>query len=528
MGAESVVPGGTRVGRRDFMRLLAASGGAGVAGIAAGSARRVSGLSTDPDAAATFTHGVMCGDPAPDGAVIWTRVQPVEGSQDVTLVWEVAEDTTFEHVVAGGSVEATTGSDHTAHVRVAGLNADGRFFYRFHADGSTSRTGCLRTAPAPGSSPDHLRLVFSSCQQRTRGTHYVSHTAIVAEEADFLVHLGDYIYVSDTGTLGVDDYRDVHRTFKSNPLLQDCHAALPCVTVWDDGEFHNGFDRTADAVRTAAARQAWFEYMPVMRDPAEPDRIHRTLPWGDLADIFLLDLRSYRDRAVDNVSSLHRAGAQMHAPDRRLLGDAQMDWLRHGLGTSGAAWHLIGQQYMIMPWRLLDLDAPWIRKLNAKLPRNAGIYAPTEDWDDYQADRKRLLGFLGQEGVENVVFMSGDLHLFFAGTLHEDYDTPMSPTVAFDFCTGSLTADPDPRTLLEPLPRDMAERLIHWAEDWTLAQNPYMAFTDLLNQGYVVVDVTPEETLVTFRTVDTFDPDAAAVTSARFRVGAGADRIERL
>lgn len=521
----SVVPAGTRVGRRDFIRLLAAAGaGTGILGatedspVAASSASR-----TQP-----FAEGIMCGDPVSDGAVIWTRAAPDDGPGDVEVLWEVAEDSSFDRVVAGGTTLATSGADRTVHVEVGGLRPDRWYHYRFHTSGVASRTGRLRTAPVAGSSPENLRLVFSSCQQRTPGTHYVSHRAITGEDADFFVHLGDYIYVSDSGTLALSDYREVHRLFKSDQLLQECHASLPCVAVWDDGEFHNGLDRTADSDRIAAGRQAWFEYMPVTRDAADPDRIHRSFPWGDLADIFMLDLRSYRDPAIREISSLHWPGRSMHDPTRSLLGETQMSWLTEGLTASVAAWRLVGQQYMIMPWRLLDLDTPWIRRLNAKWPRNAGLYAPTEDWDDYQADRRRLLSHIGGSGVSDVVFMSGDLHLFFAGTLHEDYDEPLSPTVGFDFCTGSLTADPDPRTLLAPLPADVAENLIHWAEDWTLAQNPYMAFVDLLHQGYVVVDLTPEECVVSFRTVDTFDPDAGARTRARFRVVSGSDRIERL
>ena len=50
------------------------------------------------------------------------------------------------------------------------------------------------------------------------------------------------------------------------------------------------------------------------------------------------------------------------------------------------------------------------------------------------------------------------------------------------------------------------------------ANNPYLKHVDLLNQGYAVVDVTPDELVVEFRVLDTFDPDAEPRTSARFRV----------
>jgi alkaline phosphatase D len=60
------------------------------------------------------------------------------------------------------------------------------------------------------------------------------------------------------------------------------------------------------------------------------------------------------------------------------------------------------------------------------------------------------------------------------------------------------------------------------------ANAPYLKQIDLLNQGYVLVDVTPEETTVEFRVLDTFDPDAEASTFARFRVVAGRPGVEVL
>jgi hypothetical protein len=91
-----------------------------------------------------------------------------------------------------------------------------------------------------------------------------------------------------------------------------------------------------------------------------------------------------------------------------------------------------------------------------------------------------------------------------------------------EFVTGSLTADPDPRTIAP-------EDLLHAAEAIMLQANaPYLKQIDLLHQGYTVVDVTPDEALVEFRVLDTFDPDAEASTFARFRVVAGRPGIEVL
>lgn len=474
-----------------------------------------------------FTDGVMAGDPAPDGSVIWTRIEQT-GTQDVPVLWTVARDAAFTDLVAGGLVLATSATGHAVSVAVDGLDPDGWYHYRFEAPGPggdqvVSRTGRLRTAPATGSSPDRLRYAFASCQQ-INDSWFVAHRAAAAEDLDFFMHLGDYVYVSDTGTLTVGDYRDQYRRWRRQPLLRDLHAALPCVAMWDDGEFYNGVDAFGPPARLAAAKQAWFESFPLL-DPGGY-RSHRRFGWGDLADVTMIDVRSYRDPAIEEI--VHDGPSGMDDPGRTTLGPEQYAWLTEGLAASSAAWRLVGNPYNINPWRLLNLE--FLRPFRPEMPPNSGIYAPNEAWDDYMAERRDLLQFLIDHGVANTVFTSGHTHIALASELRPDPDRPATPAAAFDFCAGSLTADPDPRSAyLGDLPRTLAEDVLRAAEAWVLSQNrPYLRHMNLVDQGYAVVEVTPESVEVAFRVIDTFDPDAQAYDGARFRVRAGANRIEVL
>ncbi len=73
--------------------------------------RRLSPIRSDP-----FTLGVASGDPAPDGAVIWTRLAPDPLAEDgfggmparpVDVEWEVAADERFARVEQRGTATAT-------------------------------------------------------------------------------------------------------------------------------------------------------------------------------------------------------------------------------------------------------------------------------------------------------------------------------------------------------------------------------------------------------------------------------------
>jgi alkaline phosphatase D len=210
------------------------------------------------------------------------------------------------------------------------------------------------------------------------------------------------------------------------------------------------------------------------------------------------------------------------------LGAEQYTWFTEGLAASSAAWRIVGNPYNINPWRLVNLE--FLRAFRPDLPPNSGIYAPNEAWDDYMQERRDLLQYLVDAGVTDTVFASGHTHVALVAELRADFDRPSTPVAAFDFCTGSMTADPDPRAaFLGDLPPDAAEEVLRAAERFVLTQNsPYLRHMNLVDQGYTVVEVTPEETLVTIRNIDTFDPDAEPVDGARFRVAKGSQRIEHL
>lgn len=509
------------VSRRDFLRQIGALG-IGSA-LLPGLGMSLSGCE---NVDAIFPEGVASGDPAPDGAVIFTRAIPPAPFDANHVLWVVAEDAALQQIVTGGV--APTGADRNfaVHVPVAGLDPDRWYHYGFFAGDQASPVGRLRTAPMPGSQPDRLRYGFASCQQRT-ASFYVAHTGLANEDIDFMMHLGDYIYVSDFGTLTLEDYRARWSTFKSNPLLQQMHAAVPLVAVWDDGEFYNGVDSTGDPVRLAAARKAWFENMPVIQP--EDDRIYRRFNWGQLADVNMIDVRSYRDPEVPpnqfgilaglDVQNTNIPGVEaMFAEGRTTLGAAQRAWLLNEMGGSTAAWQMIGNAYNMNPWRVNDTDNPPFRSAQP----NSGVYVSNEAWDDYQAERRDLLLAFDAMGRNDTIFTSGHTHFYIASELQPDFDDPAAVASAMDFVTGSLTADPDPTTIAPVETLRVVEDL------FKLNNAPYMKGIDMVEQGYAVVEVTPEETICEFRGIDTYDANAEPYTFARFRVARGSRSLEVL
>ena len=205
-----------------------------------------------------FTLGVASGYPTPDDVVLWTRLAPSPmapgggmAPEVVAVEWEVASDAAFRSVVRSGVEYATPEWAHSVHVEPGGLEAGRPYWYRFTAGGARSPVGRTATAPARGASPERLRLAVASCQQYEHG-YYTAYQAMVADEPDLILHLGDYIYELSWGDRRIrqhgtpechslDDYRARYALYKGDPLLQAAHQACPWLLTWDDHEVENDY-----------------------------------------------------------------------------------------------------------------------------------------------------------------------------------------------------------------------------------------------------------------------------------------------
>src|SRR3546814_7730473 len=104
--------------------------------------------------------------------------------------------------------------------------------------------------------------------------------------------------------------------------------------------------------------QAYFEWMPIR--PAgsveDPHRIHRTLSFGSLADLVMLDERTHRSRQVEGpFGDILVSDPAVGDPGRTILGTDQRAWLDDELDRSPTTWRVIGSSVMFAPLVLADL-----------------------------------------------------------------------------------------------------------------------------------------------------------------------------
>ena len=498
--------------RRQF---LARSGAAGAALVLAPDALAAPKLLRGGE----FASGVISGDPTARGITLWTRVDGVGGTGGVKL--EVARDKGFDKVVARKTLTAKASTDHTVKARITGLKPHERYYYRFETKGEDSPVGRFQTA-LPKDSKETVRFAFFSCQEYSFG-YFNAHELLAREDVDFVVNLGDYIYsdIALGAPIGVrdpkfvlsrgfsavtkDEYRDRYKVYRTDAALRKMHSRFPMISLWDDHEVQNdyaGADPAGGAVsgdpystqRRNTAYDVFFEQMPTFPVRRGSRRLYHSANFGRHVDLFVLDERQYR-AAQPFGNGRTPAGPELGAP-RALLGKQQLDFARGGIRRSKATWKVIANQVVMMPIKLDDqtFDA-W------------------DAWQGYPVEREALLKTI--EGVEDVVFVTGDYHAFIAG----DVRTAEGKTVAAEFVGGSISSSTEPEvnaivrvpgwgTPDAPAipPEELARRV---------AANPWYSELDYLHHGYVVCEASKSSFKATFKKLKTVRRKSTSLASRR-------------
>ncbi|GAA3327024.1 alkaline phosphatase D family protein [Paeniglutamicibacter sulfureus] len=503
-----------------------------------------------------FQHGIASGDPYPESVLLWTRLTPeavaTPGSGlggDARIRWDVAADSDFRRVVAGGWAQTGAWRDHTLKVVAAGLSPGTTYWYRFKFGQEYSPVGRTSTAPAAGAAVDRLRMGVVSCANYQAG-HFAAYRHLADRgDLDLVLHLGDYVYEYAPGEYQARDivvrphdpavemttlehYRRRHAQYKTDPELQALHAAAPFVVTWDDHEFaddafsggaanHTEGAEGSWATRSGHARQAYAEWMPVRYET--DGQLYRRLEFGSLASLSMLDLRSYRSKQADS-----QAGPAIDDPDRTMTGTEQIHWLLAGLGNDTQQWKLVGNPVMMTPVRIPStLNAQELHALGELMGDGNidGVPYNVDQWDGYVADRNRVLGHLRDNAVTDTVFLTGDIHSGWACDLPADPLTyPLTGrSLGTELVCTSVTSDNMDDILRVP------ERTASLSVESAIrALNPHIKYLDFDSHGFSVLEVTPAEVRMDwYRLADRTDAASPAQRTASWTVAAGTQKVRR-
>ena len=385
--------------------------------------------------------------PAGAGAASPLLVTVTEVRDTSAILWARATragDVAVEIAAAGGPprrlTRATTAAvDLLVRLPLEGLTPATR--YRYVVSQGTDRVeGEFGTAPVSG---EAARVAFlwsgdlggaGLCRLLDGG--YRIFTAMSRVPADFFIFAGDTMYAdvacrTDGFVPGgsftartLAEYRARHRYNREDGPFQEFLRRTPVYATWDDHEVRNDFAGPTEPLMPVG-RQAFLEYWPVATDGDDPHRIYRSVRWGRLLEVFILDTRQYRS---DN--------REPDGPGKTMLGPAQRQWLLDGVTGSTATWKVVVSS---VP---LAIPSGRTERRDSWTDVNVFGLAP-DNGTGFVTERDAILRHFRTRGVKNLVFLAADVH--HAELIRHHPTTDWS---FHEFIAGPLSASPGrPRPL---------------------------------------------------------------------------------
>ncbi|KLJ06046.1 alkaline phosphatase [Blastomyces silverae] len=527
-----------------------------------------------------FTHNVASGDPYPNSVILWTRVSPTNESSDsnvtvsgtaplydhdndryvsvstapVCVEYKVARDDKMRKVVTGGEVWTSSDVDYTVKVEATGLKPYTTYYYQFTVCDSknSSPIGRTKTTPKKGDKvKKDINLSVFSCSNYPQGFFNAYGNAARKDNADYVIHLGDYIYEYKEGGYGwgwsmdripqpadhniksLLDYRMRYASYRTDADLLYSHQNFPWITVWDDHEVENNIWKAGssamnnteesfikaggisiDQVKANAVR-AHFEWMPIRQvDMDDTLRIWRNFEIGDLFSLIMLDTRVYDRSVTDLTWNRNYLDEIRDEQSRSIMGPRQEVWFYRQLRESAkrkTKWRIVGQQVLISDIAYVD---------SGETPYNA------DAWDGYRASKNRTLSTILDNKIDNTIFLAGDTHASYVSDLvytgHGEYDPKSgSGAIGVEF-GGSGVTSPGPVGRNGTLAQG-AEKSKEFVETSTPLQ-----WQDSYYRGYYELKINHKRVVADFFGVpDVGTRNGKEIKLATFEVLDGANKLTR-
>lgn len=218
------------------------------------------------------------------------------------------------------------------------------------------------------------------------GDGYQIFNSMLELDPDFMIWLGDNIYLREPDWNSKTGIHHRYTHTRSTPEMQAFLASTHNYAILDDHDFGpNDSDRgfwnkneTLDAFELFWANPSY--------GVGNIEGAITSFQWGD-ADFFLLDNRT------------HRSPNRRKTGERTQLGEDQIQWLFDNLAASYGTF-----KFVVLGGQFLSTSPTY------------------ESYTNYgfEDERQRIIDFIHEENIKNVIFLTGDVHFSEVAVLKEE------------------------------------------------------------------------------------------------------------
>ncbi|MFK9091980.1 glycerophosphodiester phosphodiesterase family protein [Bacillus salipaludis] len=339
-----------------------------------------------------ISHGVASGDVTDSSAVLWARA-----SGPANIQFEVSTDPSFTRPSIVKTSHADAKHDFAVNVTVNGLKPDTTYYYRAHAVSSNyTVNGSFKTAPEQNSIKPMTMVWGGDTGGQGEIPPFKTFQAMSSLNPDFFLFSGDTIYadnktpaVPNPPSKTVQDFWAKYKENRTDAGLRSLLQKTATFSIWDDHEVTNDFSGPSEPL-TPNGLSAFKDYWPISGERSSADKLYHTYSWGNTLDMMILNNRGYRD-----------PNTQADGPDKTMLGEEQLKWLKQQLLESDAKVKLVATSVPIsVPTGKANARDGWA---------NANQVNPN-DPTGYENEFKKISDFIVENGIKNVFFVTTDVH----------------------------------------------------------------------------------------------------------------------
>lgn len=260
---------------------------------------------------------------------------------------------------------------------------------------------------AAGQDPPSFSFALGSCAYvnetefdvpgKPYGGEYFIYNSILSKKPDFMLWLGDNIYLRETDWDSRTGFFHRYKHQRGIAELAPLFASVHHYAIWDDHDFGPN-DGDASFWMKDTAEEMFKLHWGNLQYAKEG--IYGSFTWGD-SQFFLLDDRTFRT-----------ANNNKAVGPRQILGEKQFQWLVNSLAFSKATF-----KFVAIGGQFLNPNAVF------------------ENYATYPEERNKILSAIRDLKIKNLFFLTGDRHHTELNLLKEEGAEPI-----YDFTVSPLTS----------------------------------------------------------------------------------------